>query len=186
MDVSDDEPTLDDEKKPEPEKRERKKRSDAGRSRGSRGGGSRFDRRAERAQKTIAELLALGKPDLDVDGLSFLEVVDRDVAAWGRFFAQLGEWFAPFGSMIDVFFGSPLVVLLNMAPSVRAARRDLRARREARAAERAAEIESAERIADEDAEREHAARMGVFAEVPAGMSREDWLAGGGGSGAGTE
>lgn len=158
-----------------------------GRPRGSGAGRpptSRFTRRAEKSEKTIRELLALGKPDLDVEGLSFLDVVDRDVAAWGRFFAQLGEWFVPFGSAIDLFFGSPLVVLLNMAPSVRAARRDFRARRELRAAELADEREREQLQAEREDEladaRRQAAETGVFVETPGGMTREEWLSAGGG------
>jgi hypothetical protein len=178
---------------PEP-KPERKKRSDAGKPRSPSSGGvkikpptQRFQRRAEKAQNMLSELLALGKPDLDVEGLSFLEVVDRDVVAWGRFFAQLGEWLVPFGTAIDLFFGSPLVVLLNMAPSVRAARRDLAMRSERRAVER--QLAAEEQEAREVIEREHeqARQTGVFAallpepepEPAEGPSREEWLAAGG-------
>jgi hypothetical protein len=174
-------------------KPERKPRSDKGRPRGA--GGvkvkpptQRFQRRADKAQNMLSELLALGKPDLDVEGLTFLEVVDRDVVAWGRFFAQLGEWLVPFGTAIDLFFGSPLVVLLNMAPSVRAARRDLAVRSERRAVER--QLAAEEQEAREVIEREHeqARQTGVFGSVPdepeppaEGPSREEWLASGGGA-----
>lgn len=172
----------------------RKKRSDAGRPRGP-GGGSgrkhvstRFERRAKRVEETIRELVKLGKPDLDVEGLSFSEVVNRDVSAWGRFFAQLAEWLPPFGAAIDLVFGSPLVTVLNMLPSFRAARRDLRVRREQRQAELEAAYEAEEQRA---AEEPQPAPRGVF-EPPLGvapaepetrtMTREEWLANGGGAG----
>ena len=50
---------------------------------------SRFERRAESAKRTLQEVIRLRRPDLDVEGLSFLDVVDRDADAWGRFLAQL-------------------------------------------------------------------------------------------------
>ena len=105
---------------------------------------SRFERRAESAKRTLQELIRLRKPDLDVEGLTFLEVVDRDADAWGRFVAQVAEWVVPFGQLVDLVFGAPLLALVGLAPSVRAARRDLRARREKIKAER-----EAERIEDE-------------------------------------
>lgn len=105
---------------------------------------SRFERRAESAKRTLQELIRLRKPDLDVEGLTFLEVVDRDADAWGRFVAQVAEWVVPFGQLVDLVFGAPLLALVGLAPSVRAARRDLRARRERAKAER-----EAERIEDE-------------------------------------
>lgn len=105
---------------------------------------SRFERRAEKAEKTIRDLIRLGKPELDVDGMSFLEVVDRDVKAWGQFLAQCGEWFSPFGDLVDLLFGHPLSILLQLAPSYRAGRRDLRDRRE----RRRLEAESAEQPED--------------------------------------
>lgn len=105
---------------------------------------SRFERRAESAKRTLQEVIRLRRPDLDVEGLSFLDVVDRDADAWGRFLAQLAEWVIPFGQLIDLIFGAPLLALVGLAPSVRAARRDLRVRRERVRAER-----EAERIEDE-------------------------------------
>ncbi len=104
---------------------------------------SRFERRAEAAKKTLREIIRLRKPDLDVEGLTFLEVVDRDADAWGRFIAQLAEWVAPFGQLVDLVFGAPLLALVGLAPSVRAARRDLAARR-TRKREEAAEKQQEE------------------------------------------
>ncbi len=98
---------------------------------------SRFERRAESAKKTLRELIRLRKPDLDVEGLTFLEVVDRDADAWGKFVAQVAEWVVPFGQLVDLVFGAPLLALVGLAPSVRAARRDLRDRRERIKAEKA-------------------------------------------------
>lgn len=147
----------------------RKKRSDAGRPRGSgeRKPSSRFERRAQKAEQTVRELIRLGKPDLDVEGLSFAEVVDRDAKAWGRFLAQVGEWFVPFGSFVDLVFGSPLVILLNMAPSFRAARRDLAERRERRAAERQRQAEDDELRDRIEADHGAGDGGGVFGPFPA-------------------
>lgn len=155
----------------EPERTDtgRKRRSDAGRPRGGTSRkhvSTRFERRAKKAEETVRELVRLGKPDLDVEGKTFLEIVDRDAPAWGRFLAQVGEWLVPFGSFVDLVFGSPLVILLNMAPSFRAARRDLAELRERRAAERAQAVEDEE--LRESIEREHgtAEAGGVFAMRP--------------------
>ncbi len=105
---------------------------------------SRFVRRAEAAKKTLRELIRLRKPDLDVEGLTFLEVVDRDADAWGRFIAQVGEWIIPFGQLVDLIFGAPLLALVGLAPSVRAARRDLKDRRARKQAEREAQAQEQE------------------------------------------
>ena len=173
----------------------RKKRKDAGKPRGARSTGTRFERRAQAVERTIRELVKLGRPNLDVEGMTFAEVVNRDVAAWGRFFAQLAEWVTPLGTAIDVAFGSSLVTVLNMLPSFRAARRELVERRERRRAERAEleaqyaeDAELRERIAAEHVVRETGAD--VFEpypppEPPLGvvpqreMTREEWLGRGG-------
>lgn len=167
MDVSDDDERDDDERDDAGEPKERsatgrKKRSDAGRPRGSAGRkhvSTRFERRAKRAEETVRELVELGKPNLGISDLSFVEVVHRDAAAWGRFLAQIGEWFVPFGSAVDLLFGQPFVIMLNVVPSFRAARRDLAELRDRRAAEREQEREQEleddelrERIAAEHAE----------------------------------
>ena len=74
-----------------------------------------------------------------------LRMAHRSAAdAWGRFLAQVAEWVVPFGRLVDLIFGAPLLALVGLAPSVRAARRDLRVRRERVKAER-----EAERIEDE-------------------------------------
>ncbi len=107
---------------------------------------SRIDKRADAVKETLQELIRLRRPDLDVEGLTFVEVVDRDADAWGRFVAQLAEWFTPLGGVIDLVFGAPLMTLVGLAPSVRAARRDLSERRSRKKAERAAaEAEAAQR-----------------------------------------
>lgn len=97
---------------------------------------SRFQKRADKAAETVRELVRLRRPDLDVTDQTFSEVVDRDHKAWGEFLAQIGEWIPPVGLLIDLVFGAALVRVLKMAPSFRAAQRDLRARRERRQAER--------------------------------------------------
>lgn len=122
---------------PAPEKPKRVRKSRAGRK-----PTTRFERRASKAEETVRGLVELGRPDLDVSELTFSEVVHRDAPAWGRFLAQIGEWVPAFGGFIDLFFGQALQNLLGMAPTVRAARRDLVLRREARrAAEREQEDE---------------------------------------------
>lgn len=180
----------------EPEERSptgRKKRSDAGRPR--EGGGkrkhvsTRFERRAEKVEATIRELVKIGKPELDVGDKSFVEIVNRDASAWGRFVAQLAEWLPPLGSAIDLTFGSALVTVINILPSFRAARRDLRERRERRQAEREREYEEQE-LREEIADREVSDRRGVLDPLPLGavapqeppereMTREEWLGNGG-------
>lgn len=143
MDVDDapgDEPEEPQEKKP---RRRRKTAAAPKRT-------SRFDRRAGKATETIRELVHLRRPDLDIEGKTFLEIVDRDASAWGAFLAQLGEWVVPFGQLIDLAFGQPLLVLLKLAPSVRAARRDLSARRERKREERA--LAEEQEMADREAE----------------------------------
>lgn len=171
----------------------RKKRSDAGRPRGSGGGrkhvSTRFQRRAEKVEETIRELVRIGKPDLDVEGLSFSEVVNRDVKAWGNFVAQIAEWLPPLGTAIDVAFGSAFVTVLNMLPSFRAARRDLAERRERRQAEQA---KREEELPEPRPTGEPPPARGVFDSAPLGvveqesaptMTREEWLASGGNGGA---
>ena len=137
--ADDDELEPETEPTPEPKPKRKRRASTAAPKRTS-----RFERRAESAKRTLQELIRLRKPDLDVEGLTFLEVVDRDADAWGRFVAQVAEWVVPFGQLVDLVFGAPLLALVGLAPSVRAARRDLRARREKIKAER-----EAERIEDE-------------------------------------
>lgn len=169
----------------------RKKRSDAGKPRGTSSGGgrgsSRFERRASKAEETIRQLVELGKPQLDISDLSFAEVVHRDARAWGRFLAQIGEWFVPFGAFVDLLFGQPFVILLNVVPSFRAARRDLAARRERIDAERAEEIEDDELRARLEADHaEHVRRVveePPEQEPPLGVDpRAAWIAGGGNGG----
>ena len=140
MDVTDDELEPDETTTPAETKPKRRRRASTTAPKRT----SRFERRAESAKRTLQELIRLRKPDLDVEGLTFLEVVDRDADAWGRFVAQVAEWVVPFGQLVDLVFGAPLLALVGLAPSVRAARRDLRARREKIKAER-----EAERIEDE-------------------------------------
>lgn len=108
--------------------------------------GERLKERGQKIERTLRELIRLRKPDLDVDGLSFLEVVERDARAWGSFLAQVGEWVNPFGQLVDLIFGQPILLLVGLAPSVRAARRDLVGRRQQRRleAEQAAEAAAAE------------------------------------------
>lgn len=142
----------------------RKRRSDAGKPRGGSGRkhvSTRFERRASRAEETVRQLVELGKPDLDISDKSFVEIVHRDAKAWGRFLAQLGEWIVPFGAFVDLAFGQPFVILLNVVPSFRAARRDFAQARERRAAERSAEEEA--ELEDEELRRrieaEHVRRV---------------------------
>lgn len=176
------EETRDDEQKKQPE---RKKRSDAGKPRSHSRGAGRFTRRSEKATETVRELVRIRMPELDTSELSFAETVERDADAWGDFLAQLGEWFVPFGTVLDLFFGAGLVRVLRVAPSFRAGRRELAARRQEIAARReqeAADDELRERIAADHAA---AAEQGIFGERPPSepervMTREDWLAGNGG------
>jgi len=113
---------------------------------------TRFERRADKATGTIRKLVHLRRPDLDIGELAFLEVVERDADAWGRFVAQLAEWVLPFGQLVDLIFGAPLLVLIDLAPSVRAARRDLAAGRQRRQAAREQARLEAEQAAHEDAQ----------------------------------
>ncbi len=139
MDVNEETTTETTEQKPPPRRRKRKPVGDAVRS--------RIQERARKAEKTIRELVRLKRPDLDVEGMTFLEVVDRDADAWGRFVAQVAEWVAPFGQLVDLVFGAPLLALVGLAPSIRAARRDLATRKERKAAEReAAQAEQAQQM----------------------------------------
>lgn len=183
-----------------------------GRPKGSGGGAKtkpptqRFQRRAENAAKTVKELVRLGMPELDVSELTFAETVDRDADAWGDFLAQLGEWFAPVGVVLDLFFGVGLVRVLNMAPSFRAGRRDLAARAAERRAARQAQLEDAELReviehehaeqplpprfafpfppAAEDGDEPQPAPTGApVEEPPHELTREEWLARGGNGGA---
>lgn len=119
------------EEKPKP--RRRRARSDTGTKRVT-----RSDRRAESAKQTIQELIRLRKPDLDVAGMSFVEVVDRDADAWGKFIAFVAEKIVPFGQLVDLVFGAPVMILVGLAPSVRAARKDMRDRRQRKLVEREA------------------------------------------------
>lgn len=119
--------------------RRRRKRADTGVKRVS-----KSERRAQSAKETIQELIRLRKPDLDVEGLSFVEVVDRDADAWGKFIAFVADKVGVVGLIVDAIFGAPVMILVGLAPSVRAARRDLAQRRERKQAER-----EAERLEDE-------------------------------------
>ncbi len=165
MDVSDDDETTDDgTEKVERSATGRKKRSDAGRPRGERKHVStRFERRSKRAAETVRELVRVRRPELDVSGLTTFEVVDRDAEAWGDFLAQLGEWFVPFGAFLDLVFGAGLFRVLRIAPSFRAARRDLRERSERKAAERA--LEEDEEVQDWNAA-SHAEHVRHVVEEP--------------------
>ena len=168
------------------QKTRRKQRSDKGKPRSHARGAGRFQRRAEKAKETVQELVRIRMPELDTSELSFAETVDRDADAWGDFLAQLGEWFVPFGTFLDLFFGVGLVRVLRVAPSFRAGRRELVARRERIAAERA-EWEEDQAIRESIAADHEAARTtGVFA-AGAGetveptpeqepLTREQWLA----------
>lgn len=129
MDVDDDTPP---DTPPPEEKPKRRRRQTSAAKKPT----SRFERRAEKAKTTLRELIKLRRPDLDVSGLTFLEVVDRDADAWGKAVAQVAEWLIPFGQLVDLIFGQPLLVMLSLAPSVRAARRDLVVRRERRKQQR--------------------------------------------------
>jgi hypothetical protein len=164
---------------------QRKTRSDKGKPRGGSDKrphiSTRFKRRSDKAQETVRELVRLRLPELDVSELSFAETVERDAEAWGDFLAQLGEWFVPFGTLLDLVFGAALIRVLRMAPSFRAGRRELAARRAERAVEReqeAAEEELRQRIAADHAA---AAERGVFGEPEQvrAMTREEWLEGNG-------
>ena len=97
---------------------------------------ARFTRRADKARDTLRGLIRIGRPDLDIDGKTFAEIVDRDAQAWGEFIAQAAEWFTPLGAIVDLVFGQPILVLLKLGPSIRAARRDLATRRARIQAER--------------------------------------------------
>ncbi len=101
----------------------------------------RLERRAEAVKTTIQEAVRLRRPDLDVEGKTFVEVVERDADAWGSFVAQMAERFDPLAQLVDLVFGAPLMALIGLAPSVRAARRDLAKRRDRQKAERAAQAE---------------------------------------------
>jgi hypothetical protein len=100
-------------------------------------------KRAGKVAETIHEAVTLRRPELDTEGLSLLEVVDRDRQQLGEAIALIAEWLEPLGLLIDAVFGSPVVILMKLAPTIRAARRDLRVRREQRRAEAeaAAEVE---------------------------------------------
>ncbi len=98
----------------------------------------RLERRAEAVKTTIQEAVRLRRPDLDVEGKTFVEVVERDADAWGSFVAQMAERFDPLAQLVDLVFGAPLMALIGLAPSVRAARRDLAKRRDRQKSERAA------------------------------------------------
>lgn len=111
----------------EPPKKPRRRRNAASNAPKRTG---RFERRAGKAAETIRKLIHIRRPDLDISDKTFVEIVERDADAWGRFLAQLGEWILPVGQLIDLAFGAPLLVLLDLAPSVRAARRDLAKRRQ--------------------------------------------------------
>jgi hypothetical protein len=144
----------------------------------------RIERRSAKAAEALRELVRLRMPDLDVSDKTFAETVDRDAAAWGDFLAQLGEWVPPFGEFLDLVAGAALVRVLRIAPSLRAGRRDLRARAEARRAERERQLAAV--AGYEDGEPVEVA-AGVFVnpdhvEAPAAapeLTREEWLANGG-------
>lgn len=136
----------------------------------------RFERRSSKSAETVRELIRLRMPELDVSELTFSETVERDADAWGDFLAQLGEWFVPLGTALDLIFGVALVRVLRMAPSVRAARRDLAVARERRLAERAERDAAEEHAAAVEAQRQAAVAPGVFDPAPE-MTREEWSAG---------
>lgn len=119
---------------PEPKPRRRRQRADTGTKRVT-----KSERRAQSAKETIQELIRLRKPDLDVEGLSFVEVVDRDADAWGKFIAFVADKVGVVGLIVDAIFGAPVMILVGLAPSVRAARRDLNERRQRKIAERETE-----------------------------------------------
>lgn len=119
---------------PEAKPRRRRQRADTGTKRVT-----KSERRAQSAKETIQELIRLRKPDLDVEGLSFVEVVDRDADAWGKFIAFVADKVGVVGLIVDAIFGAPVMILVGLAPSVRAARRDLNERRQRKIAERETE-----------------------------------------------
>ncbi len=134
----------------------RKRRSDAGRPRGSSSSGgrkqpARVEKRAQKTAQTIEELIKLRRSDLDDDDLGLVETVKRDAKKLGEVVAQICELVPPLGVFVDLVFGTPVMLLVNLAPTVRAARRDYRDRRERRRAEAeaAAESEGGELPADD-------------------------------------
>ena len=169
------------------EQKTRKTRSDKGTTRSGKRAhvSTRFQRRAEKAKETVRELVRIRMPELDVSELSFVETIDRDADAWGDFLAQLGEWFVPFGTFLDLVFGVGLIRMLRIAPSVRAGRRELAERRERINAARQEEAEKETLRESVELAQQEAAQRGVFAEqppeqeTPQGMTREEWLANGG-------
>lgn len=129
MDMSDHKFEPDDEQTAPPTPKPKRKRRASTTAQGEPKRTGRFERRALKAQQTLRDIIRLKRPDLDVEGMTFVEVVDRDAEAWGKFLAQLAEWVVPFGQLVDLVFGSPVALVVGLAPSVRAARRDLSVRR---------------------------------------------------------
>jgi hypothetical protein len=137
VDVSEEleEPTPPESPKP---KRTRRRTTDAPKPRQS-----KIERRGEQAATLVRDLIHLRRPDLDIGDMTFLEVVDRDADAWGKLLAWIGMKVEPFGQLLDTILGAPVAVLLKLAPSVRAARRDLSTRRVRKQQERTQEQEPA-------------------------------------------
>lgn len=163
------------------EERERRPSSSSG---SRQGGDKRHQRRAAAAASTIRDFTRLRRPDLDTEAMGLLEVIDRDAEAWGDALAWLAELLLPLGLVLDAIAGAPPVaVIVRLVPSFRAARR-ARIERRARAEAEAAEAELAgEQPAGEEGLRvmpglEHHQPAPVEPEHQ--LTREEWLAGGGG------
>lgn len=91
---------------------------------------SRLERRAAKVKETILEAVQWVGLDFGGEELSFVETLKRDADRVGHGVAAIAENFKPFGVVIDKVFGvtGPLAIFVALAPSIRAARRDLTAK----------------------------------------------------------
>ena len=121
---------------------------------------TRLERRAGKVTATIKEA-SKWKLHRDNDDAGFVETVQKDADPIGHAVAGIAERFKPAGMIIDLLFGEagPLSILVALAPSIRAARRTLKAKAEAR---KRRQLEAQERIAQEDGD----------VELP---TEEEWL-----------
>lgn len=118
---------------------------------------ARIERRAEKVERTIKELIgwARGRSDDDRE-LGFLDQLSKDAKQVGYALARVGDRFKPLGGAMDTLLGDggPLMLLVTLSASLRAGYRSA----QKRAAERK------QRREQEQAEAEQREQ-----ETPAGM-----------------
>lgn len=129
---------------PTPRRRRRRQPTVGGAPKSTRAN-AKLEARTEKVRQTLTEATRWRLRDDSDSELSFAETVKQEADNIAHAIAAIGYRVKPFGSLIDLLFGEtgPLSILVALAPTIRAGRRELAGKMRARAARRQAEAEAA-------------------------------------------